>query len=156
LRLRNLGGIIVVDFIDMDTEEHRAQVLQVLNNTFLQDHGKVRVGQFTEFGLVQIIRKRTHESLLRELCDVCPECEGRGMVKTAETLAYEICRELKREAQSYQPEAGFIVVASEMVINYLMDEAPEILAELELNLGLLIRLKAEGQYTREQYDIVPL
>ena len=156
LRLRNLGGIIVVDFIDMDTEEHRAQVLQVLNNTFLQDHSRVRIGQFTEFGLVQIIRKRTHESLLRELCEVCPECAGRGMVKTPETLAYEICRELKREAQSYQPEAGFIVVAGEEVINYLMDEAPEILAELELALGLLIRLKAEPQYTREQYDIVPL
>ncbi len=156
LRLRNLGGIIVVDFIDMDTEEHRAAVLHVLNNAFLQDHSRVRIGQFTEFGLVQIIRKRTHESLLRELCEVCPECEGRGMVKTAETLAYEICRELQREAQNYQPEAGFIVIATDEVINWLMEESPELLAELELSLGILVRLKAEAQYTREQYDIVPL
>lgn len=156
LRLRNLGGIIVVDFIDMDNLEHQTQVLTVLNNAFLHDYSRVRVGQLTEFGLVQIIRKRTHESLLRELCEVCPECEGRGMVKTAETLAYEICRELQREAQSYHPEAGFLLIATEEVINWMIDEAPEFLAELEMNLGLPIKLKAESQYTREQYDIVPL
>lgn len=156
LRLRNLGGIIVVDFIDMDTVDHRTQVLTVLNNAFLQDHSRVRIGELTEFGLVQIIRKRTHESLLRELCEVCPECEGRGMVKTPETLAYEICRELQREAQSYQPEAGFLLIATEEVVNWLIEEAPELLAELELSIGVLIRLKAESQYTREQYDIVPL
>lgn len=156
LRLRNLGGIIVVDFIDMTLEEHRAQVLNVLNNAFLQDHSRVRVGQFTEFGLVQIIRKRTHESLLRELCQVCPECEGRGMVKTPETLAYEICRDLQREIEHYQPESGLLVVAAEEVISWLLEELPELLAELELTWGLPIRLKAESQYTREQYDIVPL
>lgn len=156
LRLRNLGGIIVVDFIDMDTPEHRTQVLTVLNNVFLQDHSRVRIGQFTEFGLVQIIRKRTHESLLRELCEVCPECEGRGMVKTPETLAYEICREIQREAQCYRPEAGFLLIAAEKVINWMIDEAPELLAELEASLGFAIKLKAESQYTREQYDLVPL
>ncbi len=156
LRLRNLGGIIVVDFIDMHEEEHRQQVLTVLNQAFLQDHSRVQVGQLTEFGLVQIIRKRNHESLLRSLCELCPECTGRGMVKTPETLAYEICRELQREAATYQPEGGFLVIASDALVNWCKDESPELLGELERLLGLPIKLKAESQYTREQYDLVPL
>ena len=156
LRLRNLGGIVVIDFIDMHQDEHREQVLKIFHEALLQDHSRVKVSGFTEFGLVQLTRKRTHESLLHELCEPCVECAGRGMIKTAETLVYEIYRNLQREVLAFKPESGFLVCLSNYVYNWLMEEDLSLLAELESTLGLVIQLKAVSQYTREQYDIVPL
>ena len=156
LRLRNLGGIIVVDFIDMTEKEHKEQVLSALQRALAADSAKIRMSDFTEFGLVQITRKRIHESLLRELCELCPECAGRGMVKTAETLAYDLCRDIEREVNAFGMRTGFLIVAAPSVVNWLMEEAPNLLAELEVSLSVPIKLKAEQNYTREQYDIVPL
>ena len=156
LRLRNLGGIIVLDFIDMNEGEYQEQVLTALKRALAYDSAKTRVSDFTEFGLVQITRKRIHESLLRELCEPCPECAGRGMVKTAETLAYDICRDIEREVNAFGMRASFLIVAAPLVVNWLMEETPNLLAELEVSLGVPIKLKAEQNYTREQYDIVPL
>ncbi len=156
LRLRNLGGIVVIDFIDMHQEEHREQVLNIFHEALLQDHSRVKVSGFTEFGLVQLTRKRTHESLLHELCEPCLECAGRGMLKTPETLVYEIYRDLQREVLAFKPASGFLVCLSNYVYTWLMEEDPSLLAELEATLGLVIQLKAVPQYTREQYDIVPL
>lgn len=156
LRLRNLGGIIVLDFIDMHEVDHRAQVLSLLKTAVAYDHSRIKIGEFTEFGLIELTRKRTHESLLRELCEPCSECNGRGMIKTPETLAYEIGRDLQREAQNFRPQEGFLVIASKDVVNWLMDEAPSLFSEWESLLQLSIKVKLEPQYTREQYDIVPL
>ncbi|MCX7122212.1 MAG: Rne/Rng family ribonuclease [Gammaproteobacteria bacterium] len=155
LRLRNIGGIVVIDFIDMAQEEQRAQVLHIFHKALLQDHSRIKVSGFTEFGLVQLTRKRTHESLLRELCEPCLECSGRGMIKTVETLVYEIYRDLQREVLAFKPESGFLVCLSNCVYNGLMEEDPSLLAELESSLGLVIQLKSVPKYTREQYDIVP-
>ncbi len=156
LRLRNIGGIVVIDFIDMHHEEHREQVLKLLHEALAQDYSRVKVGGFTEFGLVQLTRKRTHESLLHELCEPCLECGGRGRVKTVETLVYEIYRDLQREVLVFKPESGFLVCLSNYVYNWLTEEDPGLLAEFESSLELVIQLKAVPQYTREQYDIVPL
>lgn len=156
LRLRNLGGLIVVDFIDMSEASHKEQVLLAFSIALHLDSAKVNVSDFTEFGLVQVTRKRTHESLLRELCEPCPECEGRGMVKTPETLVYDICRDIHREVNVFGARSGFLVLASVDVVDWFMEEIPNLLAELETSIKVPVKLKAEQHYTREQYDIIPL
>ncbi|HEV7477505.1 MAG TPA: ribonuclease G, partial [Burkholderiales bacterium] len=111
LRLRNLGGIIIVDFIDMESDEHRAAVLEELKRTLARDRTRVTVNGFTTLGLVEMTRKRTRESLAHVLCEPCPTCEGRGAVKTAHTVCYEILREILRESRAFKAKE-FRVLAS--------------------------------------------
>ncbi|MBS7325330.1 MAG: ribonuclease G [Thiopseudomonas sp.] len=155
LRLRNVGGIIIIDFIDMEDEEHRRQVLRTLERQLERDHAKTHITGLTELGLVQMTRKRTRESLSQLLCEPCATCQGRGELRTAETVCYEVFREILREARAYQAE-GYLVLASQNVVDRLLDEESANLADLETFIGRPIKLQVESLYSQEQYDIVLL
>ena len=153
LRLRNLGGIIITDFIDMENEEHRQAVLAEFNKALARDHTKLTVNGFTALGLVEMTRKRTRESLAHVLCEPCPTCGGRGEVKTARTICYEILRELLREARQFNARE-YRILASPSVIDLYLDEESQSLAMLSDFIGKAISLQAEASYNQEQYDIV--
>jgi ribonuclease G len=153
LRLRNLGGIIIIDFIDMEEEEHRRQVLQALAKALIGDHAKNHISSVSPLGLVEMTRKRTRESLEHMLCASCPTCEGRGFVKTTETVCYEIFREILRQSRQFQFQE-LMVLAHQDVIERLLDEESAALAELEVHTGKPIRLQTEALYQQDQYDVV--
>ncbi|MDC8784335.1 ribonuclease G [Roseateles koreensis] len=153
LRLRNLGGIIIVDFIDMTREEHKTAVLSEFRKQLSRDRTKVTLGGFTQLGLVEMTRKRTRESLSRMLCEACPTCEGRGQVKTARTVCYDILREILREARQFSPKE-FRIVAAANVVEMLLDEESQHLAGLSDFIGKPISLTAEPSNQTEHYDIV--
>ncbi len=153
LRLRNLGGIIIIDFIDMEHDEHKRQVLRSLERCLERDHTKSYLSDVSSLGLVQMTRKRTRESLEHVLCEGCPTCAGRGTIKTPETVCYEIFREILREARQFESER-LLVLASQEVVDTLMDEEAPNLAELESFVRKPITLQVEAFYTREQYDVV--
>ncbi len=153
LRLRNLGGIIIVDFIDMLEEEHKRQVLRALGKSLEGDHAKSRISEVSSLGLVQMTRKRTRESLAHILCEPCTTCGGRGSIKTAETVCYEIFREILREARQFDAKK-LLVLAAQEVVDLLLDEESPSLAELEGFIGRPIKLQVEGLYSQDQYDVV--
>ena len=153
LRLRNLGGIIIADFIDMEDEEHKVAVLAELDRTLSRDRTPITVSGFTQLGLVEMTRKRTRESLAHVLCEPCPTCGGRGEVKTARTVCYEVLRELLREARQFTARE-MRVLASPAVIDLFLDEESPALAGLSEFIGLPISLHAESGYSQEQFDIV--
>jgi ribonuclease G len=153
LRLRNLGGIIIIDFIDMGEDEHKRQVMRALEKCLAKDHAKTHISEVSSLGLVEMTRKRTRESLEHVLCESCPCCGGRGSMKTAESTCYEIFREIMREARQFDVES-LLVLASQEVIDRLVDEESPHLAELEEFIGRPIKLQAEVLYTQEQYDVV--
>lgn len=155
LRLRNIGGIIIIDFIDMVEEEHKRQVLRALEKTLEKDYAKSQITEVSSLGLVEMTRKRTRESLEHILCETCHTCTGRGSVKTAETVCYEIFREIIREARQYEAQQ-LLVLASQGVVDLLIDEESDSLAELEEFVGVPIRFQVESLYTQEQYDVVPM
>lgn len=155
LRLRNLGGIIIIDFIDMDSEEHRNAVLQELAKSLSIDRTRLTLNGFTSLGLVELTRKRTRESLAHVLCEPCPACQGRGQIKTAQTVCYEIQREIVREARRFEAKS-FRILASPTVIEMLVDEESHSLAMLMDFIGKPISLAVESTYTQEQYDVVLL
>lgn len=155
LRLRNLGGIIVADFIDMAREEHREAVLAEFRKQLSRDRVKTMTGGFSQLGLVELTRKRTRESLAHMLCEPCPSCQGKGIVKTARSVAYDIFREILREARQFNPQE-FRVVAAPQVIDLLLDEESQHLAGLSEFIGKPVSLQAEGAMGQEQYDIVLL
>jgi len=154
LRLRNLGGIIIIDFIDMQEEAHKVDVLAALEKMLERDHAKTKITQVSELGLVEMTRKRTRESLEHLLCETCPTCQGRGYVKTADTVCYEIFREIMRYARAYQAPSGYTVVASIAIIDKLLSTEAAAVADLEHFIGRVIKFQAESLYTQEQYDIV--
>ncbi|MEW6446280.1 MAG: ribonuclease G [Pseudomonadota bacterium] len=153
LRLRNLGGIIIIDFIDMQEPEHREQVLRALQKALERDHAKTKVCEVSSLGLVEMTRKRTRESLEHVLCQGCPTCGGRGSIKTAETVCYEIFREILRLTRQYDARQ-MLVLGAQPVIDRLLDEDSTALAELQAFTGVPVRLQVEALYTPEQYDIV--
>ena len=153
LRLRNLGGIIITDFIDMENEEHKSAVLNEFNKALMRDHTRLTVNGFTALGLVEMTRKRTRESLAHVLCQECPTCQGRGGVKTARTVCYEILRELLREARQFNARE-YRVLGSPAVIDLFLDEESQGLTMLSDFIGKPISLQAETSYSQEQYDIV--
>jgi ribonuclease G len=153
LRLRNLGGIVIVDFIDMTREEHREAVLAEFRKQLARDRTRTTISGFSALGLVEMTRKRTRESLAHMLCQPCPTCEGRGQVKTARSVCYDILREILREARQFNPRE-FRVVASAAVVEMLLDEESVHLAGLSEFIGKPISLSAEPGMNPEQYDIV--
>ncbi len=153
LRLRNLGGIIIVDFIDMDNVEHKRAVLEEFKRALARDHTRMTVNDFSPLGLVEMTRKRTRESLAHVLCEPCPVCQGRGELKTAQTVCYDILRELLREARQYNARE-FRILASQPVIDLFLDEESQSLAQLADFIGKPISLQVESEYTQEQYDII--
>ncbi len=154
LQLRNLGGIIIIDFIDMQTDEHRNRVLESLCDALSKDRVKTNVNGFTQLGLVEMTRKRTRESLEHVLCDECPTCHGRGRVKTVETVCYEIMREIIRVYHLFSSEQ-FVVYASPAVSEYLINEESHgLLPEVEMFIGKRVKVKTEQFYNQEQFDVV--
>ncbi len=153
LRLRNLGGIIIIDFIDMTDAEHRRLVLRSLEKALERDHAKTHISDVSALGLVEMTRKRTRESLEHVLCEACPVCNGRGTVKTPETVCYEIFREILREARQFDAHQ-FLVLASQEVVDRMLDEESTGVAELEEFIGRSIKFQVEGLYTQEQFDVV--
>ncbi|MBF4490577.1 Rne/Rng family ribonuclease [Psychrobacter sp. N25K4-3-2] len=154
LRLRNLGGIIILDFIDMLEQQHKDDVLESLQSQLAQDYAKTKITQVSELGLVEMTRKRTRESLGQQLCEPCSTCQGRGFVKTAETVCFEIFREIMRCARTYNSPKKFTVVAHAAVIDLLLTSESDTVADLEYLLGRVITFDVENLYTQEQYDIV--
>ena len=154
LRLRNLGGIIILDFIDMLEQPHKDDVLESLQAQLAQDYAKSNITQVSELGLVEMTRKRTRESLGQQLCEPCSTCQGRGFVKTAETVCFEIFREIMRCARTYNSPKKFTVVAHAAVIDLLLTSEADTVADLEYLLGRVITFEVESLYTQEQYDIV--
>ncbi len=155
LRLRNLGGIIIIDFIDMDEEEHRHSVLRVLQESMVRDHARHQLTPVSPLGLVEMTRKRTRESLQHILCEDCPSCEGRGFIMTAETVCLEIFREIIRQARQFDFDSA-LVLAHEDVVELLLDEQAGSLADLEEQTGKSIRLQTESLYLQDQFDVVLL
>jgi ribonuclease G len=155
LRVRNLGGIIIVDFIDMRDPEHRRQVLRALEKAMSKDHVRTVITGFSDLGLVEMTRKRARESLGQFLCEPCPVCQGRGELKSAETVCYEIFREILREARVYEAET-LMVLASQDVVDRLLDEESAGVADLEDFTGKTLQFRVEPMYSREQFDIILL
>jgi ribonuclease G len=153
LRLRNLGGIIIIDFIDMENADHRAAVLQELNKALDRDRTRLTVNGFTQLGLVEMTRKRTRESLAHILCEPCMTCAGRGEIKTAQTVCYEILRDVVRESKQFSARE-FRILASQSVIDLFLDEESQSLAQLGDFIGKPISLQVESLYTQEQYDVI--
>jgi ribonuclease G len=155
LRLRNLGGIIIIDFIDMSDEEHRRQVMRSLERALDRDHAKTSLTEISALGLVEMTRKRTTESLERRLCIACPTCSGRGTIKSAETVCLEIFREIMRSSRQFEA-SKLMVLASSKVVERILDEQSSTVAEMEELIGKSIRFQREDQYDQEQFDVVLL
>ena len=155
LRLRNLGGIIIVDFIDMEDPEHRRQIQRNFERALEKDRARTSLSAVSELGLIEMTRKRNRASLGQSLCEPCPYCSGRGTMRSAETICLEIFREITRESRQFECER-ILVLASQTVIDRLLDEESDNVAELESFIKLPVVLQVETLYTQEQYDIIPV
>ncbi|MFO1504976.1 MAG: ribonuclease G [Steroidobacteraceae bacterium] len=153
LRVRNLGGIIVLDFIDMQDADHRQALLDALQAALADDRAQTHIASVSPLGLVEMTRKRTRESLEHLLCSACPACQGRGFIRTPETVAHEIFRELMRQSRQFNSDE-LVVLAHQDVVSWLQDEESAVLAELETQVGRPIRLQAEPLYGIDHYDVV--
>jgi ribonuclease G len=155
LRLRNLGGIIIIDFIDMGDGEHRRQLMSSFKKALERDHAKTTLTEISALGLIEMTRKRTTESLEHRMCIPCPSCDGRGTIKSAETVCLEIIREIMRSSRQFEA-SKLMVVASPNVVERILDEQSSTVAELEELIGKTIRFQSEEQYGQEQFDVVLL
>jgi ribonuclease G len=153
LRLRNLGGIVIIDFIDMEEEEHRERVMQVLEQSMARDHARHQIMPVSPLGLVEMTRKRTRESLQHILCEDCAGCDGRGFLMTAETVCFQIFREIIRQHRQFEFDK-ILVLAHQDVIDLLLDEEARGLAEIEEQTGKAIRLQPEALYLQDQFDVI--
>lgn len=153
LRLRNLGGIIIIDFIDMDEDEQREAVLDELKRAVEKDRARTGINGFSPLGLLEMTRKRTRESLAHILCEPCPACKGRGELKTAQTVCYEIFRELMRYSRQFSARE-FRILASQKVIDLLLDEEAQSLANLSAFIEKPVSLQIESQYSQEDFEII--
>jgi ribonuclease G len=153
LRLRNLGGIIIADFIDMQDAAHREQLLGALQTALSTDRAQNQIASVSPLGLVEMTRKRTRESLEHVLCEPCPTCQGRGLVRSAETVCHDIYREALRQSAQF-PIEQLVILAHPEVVERLLDEEAPVLADLEQQVGRPIRLQSEALYSLEQFDVV--
>ncbi|MDT0582253.1 MULTISPECIES: ribonuclease G [Alteromonadaceae] len=153
LRLRNLGGMVLIDFIDMIEPDHKRRVLHSLEVAMSKDRAKSNIHGFTALGLIEMTRKRTRESLEHILCGECPACKGRGSIKTVETICFEIMREIVRVNRAYDADK-FVVYASQIVAEALMGEESHMLAELEVFVSKQIKVQTELLYHQDKFDVV--
>ncbi|KAG0161891.1 hypothetical protein DFQ30_005012, partial [Apophysomyces sp. BC1015] len=144
---------MTIDFIDMENAEHRDAVLGELKKALSRDRTRVTVNGFSQLGLVEMTRKRTRESLAHVLCEPCPVCQGKGQVKTARTVCYDVLREILRESRQFNPRE-FRVVAAQQVIDLFLEEESQHLALLCDFIGKPVSLQVESNLSQEQYDIV--
>jgi len=155
LRLRNIGGLIVIDFIDMERERNREKVYNVLQEALSKDRAKSRILRISELGLVEMSRERTREDLLRILCEPCSYCEGRSYTKSAATVCYELFREIRKIGSSPKSKKVIIGVHPD-VANLLYDEERQSIDELEREFHKKVIIKADSNLHIEQYDITTL
>lgn len=155
LRLRNVGGIIIIDLIDMEKERNREKVFNALHEALIGDKARTHILKISELGLVQMSRERTREDILRILCEPCPYCEGRGYTKSPTTICYEIFREIRRIGSSPR-DKKIIIGVHPTVANLLYDEERHGVEELEREYHKKIIIKADSNLHMEQYDIVTL
>jgi ribonuclease G len=155
LRLRNLGGIIILDFIDMDALSHQEQVLSALASALANDDATTQIAQVSSLGLVEMTRKRTRESLERVMCEPCPTCSSAGYVKTSETVCYEIFREILRQYRQLEVKE-LVVIAHENVVEMLLDKEAAGLESLEEHTGKTIRLQTQAISGKHEFDVVPV
>jgi ribonuclease G len=155
LRLRNLGGIIIIDFIDMTEDEHQRQVMRALEQALQRDYARTQITELSSLGLVEMTRKRTRDSLGHLLCEPCPACGGRGFIKSAETVCSEVFREIMRSGRQFEADK-LLVFAAPVVVDLILDEQSTSVAELEELIGKTIRFQPEEQYEQEQFDVVLL
>jgi ribonuclease G len=153
LRLRNLGGIVILDFIDMEDISHRDSVLAELKKALSRDRTRMTVNGFTQLGLVEMTRKRTRDSLAHQLCEPCPMCKSSGHVRTARTVCYDILREILREARQFNPRE-FRILASQDVVDLFLEEESQHLAMMGDFVGKRVSLEVEPAYSQEQYDLI--
>jgi ribonuclease G len=153
LRLRNLGGIIIIDLIDMRDEPHRRAVLAALERALTGDRAQTRIVSLSPLGLVEMTRKRTRESLEHLLCQPCPSCTGLGFIRTPETVCHEIFREIVRQSRQFASRE-LLILAHQDVVDRLLDEESAALGELEAQVGRPIRLQVEALYGVDHYDVV--
>ncbi|NDU85746.1 MAG: Rne/Rng family ribonuclease, partial [Ferrovum sp.] len=153
LRLRNLGGIIIVDFIDMDSEEHRHAVLEEFRKALARDRTRITVNGFTSLGLIELTRKRTRESLAHVLCEPCPCCKGSAQLKTPQTVCYEILREIVRASRQFDAKE-FRIIAHPLVIDLFLDEESQSLAGVSDFIGKPITLQTSAESNQENYDVI--
>jgi len=154
LRLRNLGGIIIIDFIDMLDVDHQHQLMQGLEEALARDRAKTGIANISELGLVEMTRKRTSESLGQVLCQSCPTCDGRGTLKSSETICSEIFREILRETRAFECDT-FLVLAAQAVIDRLLGEDASYVSDLEEFTGRTLQFKVDGLFSPDQYNIIP-
>jgi len=155
LRLRNLGGIIIIDFIDMRDGEHRRQVLQCLESAIEHDSAGTRISGMSDLGLLEMTRERKRESLQHILCEPCSVCDGRGSLKSVQTVCYEIFREIMGSGRIGQGDTLMVLAAPDMVDFLQLDEAVAV-AQLEALIAKTIQFRVEPGYSREQFDIILL
>ena len=153
LRLRNLGGIIIIDFIDMEDASHRSRVMEVFETSMANDHARHQIMPVSPLGLVEMTRKRTRESLQHLLCEGCPNCAGQGFVMTAASVCFEIFREILRQHRQFTFDEA-LVLAHQDVIDLLLDDEAKGLSEIEEQIGKRIRLQPESLYLQDQFDVV--
>ncbi len=153
IRLRNIGGIIIIDFIDMENKEHQQEVLRVLETSLKKDRYPSNIQGFTELGLVIMTRKRVKESLLKTISGTCPYCHGRGFVNPPTTVCYEIFREIRR-IKALNPSKNLIMVeANPEVAQHMIEEEHDCLETLEKRLRVKIRVQENPSYHQEQYKV---
>lgn len=152
LRLRNIGGMVIIDFIDMEDERHRERVLQSLSEALSADRARCNVVKMSELGLVEMTRQRTRESLGRQLTETCWYCEGKGALKSKRTVAYDIFRALERQAPRLL-EPVVVVQAHPEVVDLMVGEEAEILAGIEASSGKKVMARPRGSFHQEQFDI---
>lgn len=155
LRLRNIGGIIIIDFIDMHDTSHKSQVLNTLEEQLEGDSARTNVLGFTGLGLVEMTRKRTTENLQDMLCEPCDKCYGLGSIETIQTISFKLFREITRSVKQFKA-SKVMVIGSRRLVQYIIDEHSETIAEMEDNLGKRINFQAEESYERHQHDVVLL
>lgn len=153
LRLRNIGGIIIIDFIDMEKEEHKTQVMNELEKAMSLSSSKYKIGSFSPLGLVELSRKRIRESLKAQLCEACHVCSGKGSVKSTETICLEIYREIIKAHQAFSA-SGYLVLCHESIVTRMLEEETMLLESLENTVGRPIKFQAEQLYQQENYDVV--
>ncbi len=152
LRIRNCGGIIIIDFIDMEKEAHREKVLTALRDELTRDRARTTVVSMSNLGLVEMTRKRIRPSLVKTLCEPCTYCDGRGYIKQKATVAHEIFRDLEREGASAK-HTTTVVHCHVDVGDHIYEEETERLEDVERRIGRSVVLKLEPEFHREQYEI---
>ena len=155
IKLRGIGGIIIIDFIDMERGRNRDKVYQALVDAMSNDKARTRISRISDLGLVEISRERVREDLLRTLSDVCPDCDGRGYTRSALTVVYDIFREIRRIGQAAGQQT-VVLGAHSHIVDMLQDSEPETLEQLQRELNCRILVNADPLLPLEQYDIVVL